>query len=187
MTATHRKPDPAVVDTEISGSSRRRFLGYLVAAPTLVVAAQVGAQSVRPKQADAAIPSLPSPEELFDLGDLQDLAALPTSNMIAVRINTDGTASFALPRAEVGQGITTLMAQLISEELELPIDKIDITLADARPELLFNQLTGGSNSTRSMYTPVRTAAAIARERLTAAAAKQWSVPASTLTARNGAI
>ncbi len=92
-----------------AGTARRSFLGYLIAAPTLVVAAQLGAETVAPQQsADAAIPSLPQPAELFDLGDLLTMAALATSNLIAVQINTDGTASFALPRAEVGQGITTL-------------------------------------------------------------------------------
>ncbi|MEO6701446.1 MAG: molybdopterin cofactor-binding domain-containing protein [Jatrophihabitantaceae bacterium] len=162
-------------------------MGYVLAGPTLAVAAQLGAGAVHPNRADAAIPTLPQPEELFDLGDLQDLAALPTSNLISITVNSDGTAAFALPRAEVGQGITTLIAQLISEELDLPIDKISISLADARPELVFNQLTGGSNSTRSMYTPVRTAAAIARLRLMAAAANQWGVPATSVTTKSGAV
>ncbi|MEO6887198.1 MAG: molybdopterin cofactor-binding domain-containing protein [Jatrophihabitantaceae bacterium] len=198
---TERRPLPYPRNTEIPGSTelgaksreelanggtnRRHFLGYLIAAPTLVVAAQVGMAVARPQRADAAVPSLPDPSDLFDLGDLQDLAALPTSSLIAIQVNSDGSATFALPRAEVGQGITTLATQLISEELELPIDKITVTLANARPELLFNQLTGGSNSTRSMYTPIRVAAAIAREQLKAAAAKQWGVPASAVTASNG--
>ena len=85
-------------------------------------------------------------------------------------VNKDGTATFALPRAEVGQGITTSTAMLIAEELDLDISKVTVTLADARPELLFNQLTGGSNTTRSTYTAVRTAAALARARLVDAAA-----------------
>ena len=84
-------------------------------------------------------------------------------------VNKDGTATFALPRAEVGQGITTSTAMLIAEELDLDIGKVSVTLADARPELLFNQLTGGSNTTRSTYTAVRTAAALARARLVDAA------------------
>ncbi len=45
-----------------------------------------------------------------------------------------------------------------------------VTLAPARPELLLNQLTGGSNTTVSTYTPVRVAAAIARGALLDAAA-----------------
>jgi isoquinoline 1-oxidoreductase beta subunit len=151
------------------------------------VAAQLGAETVDPQVAEAAIPSPPEPAELMDLGDALTLAARPTSNLISIKMNRDGTASFALPRAEVGQGITTAIAMLIAEELELPLDKVHITLADARPELVFNQFTGASNTIRSMYDPVRTAAAIARERLLSTAARQWNVPVSSLTVKDGVI
>ena len=50
-----------------------------------------------------------------------------------------------------------------------------VTLAPARPELLFNQLTGGSNTTMSTYTPIRVAAAIARGALLDAAAVELGV------------
>jgi isoquinoline 1-oxidoreductase beta subunit len=82
--------------------SRRRFVGYLIAAPTVVGAAQ---WFVEP--ADASIPTV-QPVDLYDLSDLLTDAALPTAPLITVTVNTDGTVSFALPRAEVGQGITTL-------------------------------------------------------------------------------
>src|SRR5918995_632118 len=48
---------------------------------------------------------------------------------------------------------------------DLGIDQVHVTLADARPELLFNQLTGGSNTTFTTYTPIRVAAALAKGRL----------------------
>ncbi len=166
---------------------RRRFIGYLLAAPTLAVGVELIASAADPKSASATIPTLPQPEEIFDLGDLQNLAAAPTSGLISVRINTDGTASFALHRAEVGQGMTTSVAMMIAEELDLPLNKVNITLADARPELLMNQLTGGSNSTRSIYLPVRTAAAIARAQLVATAAKQWNVTPQSLSTANGMV
>jgi isoquinoline 1-oxidoreductase beta subunit len=166
---------------------RRRFLGYLLAAPTLAVGVQLGAGLLDPRPAAASIPSLPQPEELFDLGDLQNLAAAPTSGLLSVRVDTDGTASFAAHRAEVGQGMTTAVAMMIAEELDLPLDKVTITLADARPELLMNQLTGGSNSMRSIYLPVRTAAAIARQQLVAAAAARWQVSPATLSTADGVV
>jgi isoquinoline 1-oxidoreductase subunit beta len=166
---------------------RRRFLGYLVAAPTLAVVVDWTADLVRPQRAKAAVPSLPQPEEIFDLGDMQDLAASPTSGLITVLVNSDGTASFAVPRAEVGQGMTTAIAMMVAEELDLPLDKVTITLADARPELLMNQLTGGSNSMRSMYVPVRTAAAIARQRLVDTAAAKWNADAAQLTTKDGVV
>ncbi|WP_432844938.1 molybdopterin cofactor-binding domain-containing protein [Amycolatopsis sp. CA-161197] len=166
---------------------RRRFLGFVLAAPTLAVAAQITQAGVAPQAADAALPSLPQPEDLFDLGDLQNLAAAPTSGLISVQIGTDGRASFAVPRTEVGQGMTTAVAMMVAEELDIPLSKVDVTLADARPELLMNQLTGGSNSMRSIFTPVRTVSAIARARLVSAAAAQWGVSESELRTADGMV
>jgi isoquinoline 1-oxidoreductase beta subunit len=60
-------------------------------------------------------------------------------------------------------------------------------LADARPELLFNQLTGGSNTTFATYTPIRVAAALARERLLRAAAARWDTPVTTVTMKAGVV
>ncbi|MFF0752834.1 molybdopterin cofactor-binding domain-containing protein [Streptomyces sp. NPDC004267] len=173
------------------GIGRRRFLGYVLAAPTLTVAAQLGEEAVAPARAEAlvpgVVPSLPGPADIYDLNDMLTHAALPTANLITIRIDPDGTAHFALPRAEVGQGITTSTAMLIAEELDLPVDRIKVTLADARPELLFNQLTGGSNTTISTFTPVRVAAAVARGRLLRAAALELGEAVGTLTAKAGII
>ncbi|MFD8558637.1 hypothetical protein ACWDOR_31520 [Streptosporangium canum] len=59
--------------------------------------------------------------------------------------------------------------------------------ADARPELVFNQLTGGSNTTIATYTPIRVAAAIARLRLLAAAAAELGSAVTDLTMKAGMI
>ena len=107
--------------------------------------------------------------------------------MITVEVHEDGTASFALPRSENGQGITTSTAMLIAEELELPMDKVRVTLADARPELLFNQLTGGSNTTISTYTAIRVAAAIAKGALLDAAAIVLGDSVELLKSKNGVV
>ncbi|MGW2017837.1 molybdopterin cofactor-binding domain-containing protein [Streptomyces sp. NPDC001927] len=174
-----------------SGPDRRRFLGYVLAAPTLTVAAQLGEAVLAPTPAVAAapalVPSLPGPSEIYDLNDMLTHAALPTANLITLRVEADGSVSFALPRAEVGQGITTSSAMLIAEELDLPLDKVRVTLADARPELLFNQMTGGSNTTIATFTPIRVAAAVARGRLLRAAALELGELLGSLTAKAGAI
>ncbi len=154
-----RAVDGSAVADDSRGTSRRHFLGYVLGGTTLMAAADLGLFA---SPAEATIPTIPSIPELYDLNDLLTHAAMPTANLIAISVNEDGTASFALPRAEVGQGITTSTAMIIAEELELPLDKVRITLAPARPELLFNQLTGGSNTTISTYTPIRVAAAIAK-------------------------
>ncbi|MCC8242972.1 molybdopterin cofactor-binding domain-containing protein [Saccharothrix luteola] len=169
------------------GIGRRRFLGFVLAAPTLVAAAELA-------PAAGAAPEAPGPglasadlAELVDLNDVMTAAALPTSGLITVEVHGDGTVSFALPRAEVGQGITTSTAMLIAEELDVPLERVRVTLADARPELVFNQLTGASNTTIATFLPVRVAAATARRRLLEAAAVELGAPPADLTADAGVI
>ncbi|MCO8128118.1 molybdopterin-dependent oxidoreductase [Acidimicrobiia bacterium EGI L10123] len=149
--------------------SRRRFLGYVVAGPTLITAARwidplatADAQELPRIGAQIA--------ESYDLIDFLRDAARPTANLITVTVEDDGTVSFELHRTEVGQGINTAIAMIIAEEMDVPLSQVRITQADARPELLFNQLTGGSNSIYTIYDPVRIAAAVARQRLLDAAA-----------------
>ncbi|WP_395657221.1 molybdopterin cofactor-binding domain-containing protein [Nocardioides sp.] len=160
---------------------RRTFVGYVVAGATLVAAADLG---IAPA---GAVPGTPQPAELYDLNDFLTEAAMPTANLITVEVHEDGAASFALPRMEVGQGITTSTAMLVAEELELPLDKVRVTLADARPELVWNQLTGGSNTTISTYTPIRVAAAVAKQALLEAAAIQLGDTVANLVARGGVV
>jgi len=107
--------------------------------------------------------------------------------LLTVTVNPDGSASFELPRAEVGQGITTATAMTIADEMSLPVDEVHVTLADARPELVWNQLTGGSNSMHALYHPLRVAAAIARGALVDAAAEELNVLASQLSLDGGVI
>ena len=156
------------VQDETTGISRRRFIGYLIAGSVLTA----GVRLDRPGEAQAAIPTHQLPVDEFDLSDLLNAAAEPTMGFITVQINPDGSASFSLPRAEVGQGITTAFAMIIADELGIAVDKVDVSLSDARPELVFNQLTAGSNSVHSLYDGVRMAAATARLQLTRAAAQQ---------------
>ena len=160
-------------------------MGYVIGGTTLVAAADFSLAA--PAAHADGIPSPPQIPELYDLEDLQTDAALPTSALITVRINRDGTASFAIPRSEVGQGITTSTAMILAEELDLPVRQVKVTLAPARPELVFNQLTGGSNTTVSTYTPIRVAAAIARNALLDAAAIELGYAAARLKTYEGIV
>src|ERR1700729_395459 len=145
--------DESSRDPAPGGVSRRRFIGYLLAGPTLIAGAQLG---LSPSSASAAIPTV-QPIDAYDLSDLLTDAAMPTSGLVRVSGSADGTASFALPRAEVGQGTPPAVAMTIADELDVPLDRIEVTLADAEPPLVFNQFTGGSNSMHPLYTPRRIA------------------------------
>jgi isoquinoline 1-oxidoreductase beta subunit len=172
---------------ETGAVGRRRFLTFLVAAPTLTLATKLSLDAVAPGSAEAVVPSPPQPADVLDLGDVLILAGTPTSHMLVLEVAEDGTVTFELPRAEVGQGITTAVGMLVAEEMDLPLDKVRVTLADARSELLMNQLTGGSNTIRSVYGPVRQTAAAARARLVATAGQKWNVPTGRLVTRNGSV
>ncbi|PUA79741.1 molybdopterin cofactor-binding domain-containing protein [Nocardioides currus] len=177
------------MSTSLPPLGRRHFLGYVLGGSTLIAAADLGLADAPSAFAEtsARVPTPPQIPELYDLNDLLADAARPTANLITIVIREDGTATFALPRMEVGQGITTSTAMLIAEELDLPLDKVEVTLAPARPELLFNQLTGGSNTTISTYTPIRVAAAVARLALLEAAAAFLGDTVDALVAKGGVI
>jgi isoquinoline 1-oxidoreductase beta subunit len=177
-------PDGALPPPDGPGVRRRSLIGWVLVGGTLAVAAEL---TVGAEPASAAVPSPPQVPELYDLGDLQTQSALPTSQLIRIDLDEEGVAHFAIPRMEVGQGITTAAAMLIAEELDLPLDKVRVTLAKARPELLFNQLTGGSNTMQSMFTPIRVAAATARGALLRAAATALGAQVSSLVAKSGVV
>ena len=175
--------DKGTIDA-VAGIDRRSFVGYVLAGTTLVAAADFALGSPAGAASGVNGPQIP---EFYDLNDFIDQTCLPTSSLVTVTVNTDGTASFALPRSENGQGIMTSTAMIIAEELELPVSKVKVTLADARPELLFNQLTGGSSTTTSTYTPIRVAAAVAKGALLEAAAILLGAQVSELIAKGGVI
>jgi isoquinoline 1-oxidoreductase beta subunit len=170
-------------EQEAGGVGRRSFVGYVMAGTTLVAAADL----TLGRPARAAGPSGPQVAELYDLNDFVTDSCRPTANLITITVRSDGTAHFALPRSENGQGIVTSTAMIIAEELDLPVGKVVVTLADARPELVFNQLTGGSTTTTSTYTPIRVAAAVARGALLDAAAAVLGDESANLVAKGGVI
>jgi isoquinoline 1-oxidoreductase beta subunit len=164
--------------------TRRRFLTYLVAAPTLAVAVRYGLLD----GVAHALPGSPEVADVMDLGDFLILSGKSTEGSLIVLVaEPDGTVSCALPREEVGQGITTAVTMLLADELGLPMSRVRVTLADARPELQYNQLTGGSNTIRSVIEPIRAASAAFRGRMAAAGADRLGVPVSAVRLRDGEV
>lgn len=110
-----------------------------------------------------------------------------------IRIARDGRVTLVMHKAEMGQGIFTALAQLIAEELEVPVSALRLEQAppdDLRygePYFGGLQMTGGSTSIRGAWVPLRHAGATARELLVQAAAMTWRVPAAGLVAREGKV
>jgi isoquinoline 1-oxidoreductase/isoquinoline 1-oxidoreductase beta subunit len=101
-----------------------------------------------------------------------------------VRVTPDDRVIFTLARVEMGQGTMTSETMLVAEELNLDPKEIEVEHAPnhedyQNPDYLI-QNTGGSNSTKSSYEPLRRAGATVREALLGAAASQWDVPKGEL-------
>jgi isoquinoline 1-oxidoreductase subunit beta len=118
-------------------------------------------------------------------GKNEVLAGIPTKEGTTinawVQIAPDDSVTMQIDKSEMGQGISTALAMILAEELDLDWTKIRAKFAPAAPEY-FNpvfglQGTGGSTSIRGSWEPLAKAGASAREMLVATAAKRWGVAA----------
>lgn len=106
-----------------------------------------------------------------------------------LQILPDNTIRFYTARSEMGQGVTTGLATLVGEELDVdPID-MDIRLAGVHEDYVnpaFGmQGTGGSSSIRGHYMHLRQVGANTRGLILEAAATDLGVSASALSTDNG--
>ena len=175
-------------DRPTEGLRRRALLAYGLSAPVATVAAGFGVNLAMPGIATAALALTPPDSvDYYDLGDAVLQTSLPTMPLVRLSVSADNRVKLELPRMESGQGIDTAAAMMVAEELGVALSQVDVTLADARPELVFNQLTGGSTNVRVLDAALPVMAAALRLRLLAAAAQQWGVASSSLSVRAGLV
>lgn len=97
----------------------------------------------------------------------------------------DNTILYKSTKLEMGQGIFTGLAMLAAEELEVSLEQIKVVHANTANGVEDSLGTGGSNTTLSLFKPIREVAATLREMLKAQAAKQWGVPVAGIKVENG--
>lgn len=97
----------------------------------------------------------------------------------------DNTIQYKSTKLEMGQGVFTGLAMLAAEELEVSLEQIKVVHANTNNGVEDALGTGGSNSTLTLFKPIREVAATLREMLKAQAAKQWGVAASSIKVENG--
>src|SRR5919199_5115867 len=102
-----------------------------------------------------------------------------------IQVLPDGRIRLLVPKAEMGQGIHTGLAQIAAEELEVPLDRVEVTHASTHQAENKYRGTVGSQSIHSLYDPLRQAAATIREMLRAEASLRLDVPPAQLVACNG--
>jgi isoquinoline 1-oxidoreductase beta subunit len=107
-------------------------------------------------------------------------------------IEPDGNILIRSPHNEMGQGAITALPMIVAEELECDWSKVKVEYASASRNLrdknvYGDMVTAGSRGVRTSWKMLLQAGASARERLIAAAAQRWNVPASECTAANSKV
>jgi nicotinate dehydrogenase subunit B len=103
-----------------------------------------------------------------------------------LRIGEDGRVSCFTGKIEMGQGIITSLAQMLADELEVPLDSVDMVMGDTAL-CPWDMGTFGSMSTRFFGPPLRAAAAEARAVLIDLAAELLNTSPSQLLVEAGVI
>jgi isoquinoline 1-oxidoreductase subunit beta len=109
-----------------------------------------------------------------------------------VVIRPDDTVVIRIARSEMGQGSLTGLAQLVAEELECDWSKVTTEYPTpgqnvARKRVWGDYASTGSRSIRESHQYVRQGGAAAREMLKQAAANEWKVPVSEVSAEKSVI
>lgn len=92
----------------------------------------------------------------------------------SVELRADGTARVASGTQDIGTGTYTVLGQMAAEELNLPLDRIEVSLGDS--DLPPGPLSGGSMVTGSLIPAVEQAAKKAIDSLLSAAVGTPSSP-----------
>ena len=104
-----------------------------------------------------------------------------------VKITPDNIIKIINPNPEFGQNVMTSLPMIIAEELDADWQKVVVEMGPHDNVKLGPQFTGGSNSVRMYWKPLREAGAAARRMLMQAAADTWKVPVEELTTNVGTI
>jgi isoquinoline 1-oxidoreductase beta subunit len=123
----------------------------------------------------------------------REAAAAGSSTQIGafIEITNRNKINVLVPSTEMGQGIMTGLSQLVAEELMVDWPAVTASHAPAGAvyanPLMGIQITSGSTSMRGWFTPLRLAAATAREMLITAGAHALNAPRKSCIAAHGRI
>ena len=118
------------------------------------------------------------------VGDPASWAQQPVDFNAFLRIGADGRITCFTGKIEMGQGVNTSLAQMLADELAVPLASVDMVMGDTL-RCPHDRGTFGSLSTKYFGATLRQAAAEARAVLIQMAAEKLRVPPSQLTVNDG--
>jgi isoquinoline 1-oxidoreductase subunit beta len=164
-----------------TGVDRRQVLkGFLIAGPTLAVAARLGFADTAgafPTKTDEA-------PDVLDFTDIFYAAESASAYDLKIEIKPDNRVYFEFPRMDIGQGVITSTTMMVADNLDVPLESMDTVLSPAEQKR-GAYITGGSKNTRVFWEPVRVVCAQMRGQLMAAASTKMGVPITALRTEDG--
>jgi len=111
---------------------------------------------------------------------------LPEDFNAFLRIGEDGAVTCFTGKIEMGQGVITSLAQMLADELDVPLDSVHMVMGDT--DLCpWDMGTFGSMTTRFFGPPLRAAGAEARAVLLELAAEHLGKPVGELAVEDGVV
>jgi isoquinoline 1-oxidoreductase beta subunit len=104
-----------------------------------------------------------------------------------IKITPNNVIKILCPNPEFGQNVMTSLPMIVAEELDCDWKNVVVEMSTHDNVKYGSQFTGGSNSVRMYWKPLRNAGAAARQMLIEAAAQTWGVAASEITTKAGVL
>ena len=111
---------------------------------------------------------------------------IPTDFNAFLRIKEDGRVTCFTGKVELGQGSMTSLAQMLAEELDVPVSSVDMVMGDT-DFCPWDMVTAGSRTTRFLGPPLRAAGAEAKAVLLKLAAEHLGAQESQLQVKDGVV
>jgi CO/xanthine dehydrogenase Mo-binding subunit len=110
----------------------------------------------------------------------------PTTSSAHVRLNADGSAVLLTSSVEMGQGALTSLAQIVGEELGLPMERVSVSFPDT-DVTPYDKSTSSSRTTFHMGQAAQKAARDIRNQLLEVGARKFEAHIDDLELRDGAL
>ena len=111
---------------------------------------------------------------------------MPEDLNVYLRVKEDGRVDLYTGKIEMGQGVITSLAQMLADELDVPLESVDMIMGDT--DLCpWDMGTFGSMSTRFFGPPLRAAGAEARAILLQLATEQLKITVDQLAVSEGIV
>ncbi len=104
-----------------------------------------------------------------------------------IKITPDNIIKILNPNPEFGQNVMTSLPMIVAEELDVVWKNVVVEMGPHDNVKLGPQFTGGSNSIRMYWKPLREAGAAARQMLMESAAQTWAVAIDEITTKAGMV